>query len=121
MVSVIKESPSVNDTALSVPFAVEAGLGKLSRLNKMVSPEFGAGVRLCKVFTDLPMACDKPIDCGIVEFCKRCKKCAEACPSRALSFDEEPSFKVRGPLEQPRPQSLVRRFLQVFPVLATRR
>jgi reductive dehalogenase len=93
--------PSVNDTALSVPFAIEAGLGELSRLNKMVSPEFGAGVRLCKVFTDLPMACDKPIDCGIVEFCKRCKKCAEACPSRALSFDDEPSFKVRGPWNNP--------------------
>jgi epoxyqueuosine reductase len=93
--------PSVNDTALSIPFAVHAGLGELSRLNKLVSPEFGAGLRLCKVFTDLPMACDKPIDCGIVEFCKRCKKCAEACPSRALSFDEEPSFKVRGPWNNP--------------------
>ena len=93
--------PSVNDTALSVPFAVEAGLGELSRLNKMVSPEFGAGVRLCKVFADLPMACDKPIDCGIVEFCKRCKKCAEACPSRALSFDDEPNFNVRGPWNNP--------------------
>jgi len=93
--------PSVNDTALSVPFAVEAGLGELSRLNKMVSSEFGAAVRLCKVFTDLPMACDKPIDCGIVEFCKRCKKCAEACPSGALSFDDEPSFKTRGPWNNP--------------------
>ena len=93
--------PSVNDTALSVPFAVEAGLGELSRLNKMVSSEFGAAVRLCKVFTDLPMSCDKPIDCGIVEFCKRCKKCAEACPSRALSFDDEPSFKTRGPWNNP--------------------
>jgi reductive dehalogenase len=93
--------PCVNDTALSVPIAVEAGLGELSRLNKLVSPEFGAGLRLCKVLTDLPMACDKPIDCGIVEFCKRCKKCAEACPSRALSFDEEPSFKVRGPWNNP--------------------
>lgn len=93
--------PSVNDTALSIPFAVEAGLGELSRLNKMVSPEFGAAIRLCKVFTDLPMAYDKPVDCGIVEFCKRCKKCAEACPSRALSFDDEPSFKVRGPWNNP--------------------
>jgi len=93
--------PCVNDTAPSIPFAVDAGLGELSRLNKMVSPEFGAGLRICKVFTDLPMACDKPIDSGIVEFCKRCKKCAEACPARALSFDAEPSFKVRGPWNNP--------------------
>ena len=57
--------PSVNDTALSVPFAVEAGIGELSRLNKLVTPEFGPAVRLCKVFTDLPMACDKPVDFGL--------------------------------------------------------
>jgi epoxyqueuosine reductase len=93
--------PTVNDTALSVPFAVEAGIGELSRLNKLVTPEFGPAVRLCKVFTDLPMACDKPIDFGLVEFCKKCKKCAESCPSRALSFDDEPSFKTKGPWNNP--------------------
>ena len=93
--------PSVNDTAQSVPFAIDAGIGELGRLNKLVSPEFGAAIRLCKVFTDLPMSFDKPIDCGIVEFCKRCKKCAETCPSRALSFDDEPSFEVRGPWNNP--------------------
>ena len=93
--------PSVNDTALSVPFAVEAGIGELSRLNKLVTPEFGPAVRLCKVFTDLPMAYDKPVDFGLVEFCKKCKKCAESCPSGALSFDDEPSFKTRGPWNNP--------------------
>ena len=93
--------PCVNDTAQSIPFAVDAGIGELSRLNKLVTPEFGAGVRLCKVFTDMPMAYDKPVDFGLVEFCKTCKKCAEACPSRALSFDDEPSFKTRGPWNNP--------------------
>jgi len=93
--------PCVNDTAQSIPFAVDAGLGELSRLNKLVTPEFGPAVRLCKVFTDMPMAYDKPIDFGLVEFCKGCKKCAEACPSRALSFDDEPSFKTRGPWNNP--------------------
>jgi reductive dehalogenase len=89
--------PCVNDTAQSVPFAVDAGIGELGRLNKLVTPEFGPAVRLCKVLTDLPMACDKPVDFGLVEFCKGCRKCAEACPSRALSFDDEPSFKTKGP------------------------
>lgn len=93
--------PSVNDTAQSVPFAIDAGIGELSRLNKLVSPEFGAAIRLCKIFTNLPMSYDKPINCGVVEFCKRCKKCAETCPSRALSFDDEPSFQVRGPWNNP--------------------
>ena len=89
--------PSVNDTALSVPFAVDAGIGELSRLNKLVTPEYGPAVRLCKVFTDLPMVCDKPVDFGLVDFCKKCKKCAEACPAGALSFDDEPSFQTAGP------------------------
>jgi reductive dehalogenase len=93
--------PSVNDTAQSVPFAMCAGLGELSRMNKLVTPEFGPAVRLCKVFTDLPMACDQPVDFGVVEFCKRCKKCAEACPPAALSFDDEPSFKIRGEWNNP--------------------
>jgi reductive dehalogenase len=93
--------PCVNDTAQSIPFALDAGLGELSRLNKLVTPDFGPAVRLCKVFTDMPMACDKPVDFGLVEFCKTCKKCAEACPSRALSFDDEPSFKTKGPWNNP--------------------
>jgi reductive dehalogenase len=93
--------PSVNDTAQSVPFAMEAGLGELSRLNKLVTLEFGAAVRLCKVFTDLPMECDQPVDFGLAAFCRMCKKCAEACPSRALSFDDDPSYKVRGPWNNP--------------------
>jgi reductive dehalogenase len=93
--------PCVNDTAQSIPFALDAGIGELSRLNKLVTPEFGPAVRLCKVFTDMPMAYDKPVDFGLVEFCKTCKKCAEACPSRALSFDDEPSFKTKGPWNNP--------------------
>ncbi len=72
--------PSVNDTAQSVPFAMDAGLGELSRLNKLVTPEFGPAVRLCKVFTDLPMSCDKPIDFGLAKYCVKCQKCAAACP-----------------------------------------
>jgi reductive dehalogenase len=93
--------PSINDTAQSVPFAMEAGLGELSRMNKLVTPEFGPAVRLCKVFTDLPMTCDRPVDFGVVEFCKRCRKCAEACPSGALSLDDEPSFQTRGAWNNP--------------------
>jgi reductive dehalogenase len=93
--------PCVNDTAQSIPFALDAGIGELSRLNKLVTPEFGPAVRLCKVFTDLPMAYDKPVDFGLVKFCKTCKKCAEVCPSRALSFDNEPGFKTKGQWNNP--------------------
>jgi len=93
--------PSIGDIGQSVPFAVEAGLGEMSRTNRVITPEFGPVVRLCKVFTDLPMACDRPIDFGAVEFCRRCKKCAEACPAGALSMDDEPSYEVKGPWNNP--------------------
>jgi epoxyqueuosine reductase QueG len=38
------------------------------------------------VITDLPMATDQPIKFGVKEFCDVCKKCAEMCPSQAISY-----------------------------------
>ena len=72
--------PCGNDTALSVPLAIAAGLGEMSRLGLLVTPEYGPRVRLCKVITDLPLQADKPITFGVVEFCKTCMKCAECMP-----------------------------------------
>ena len=39
---------------------------------------------------------DKPINFGVDEFCKKCKICAEQCPSGALSIDDEPTVVIRG-------------------------
>lgn len=83
-----------NDTALSVPMAVQAGLGELSRIGILITKEYGPRVRICKIFTDLPIAIDKPVTFGVKEFCMNCRKCADACPSQAISQDKEPSFKV---------------------------
>jgi len=47
--------PCGNDTALSIPLAVDAGLGELGRNGLLITPQFGPRVRLCKVFTDLPL------------------------------------------------------------------
>ncbi len=93
--------PSVNDLGSSVAIGVDAGLGELGRTNRLITPEFGPCVRLCKVLTDMPLATDKPIDFGILEFCKVCKRCAEACPSDCLSFDDDPSFQVKGEWNNP--------------------
>ena len=89
--------PSVNDIAQSVPFALDAGLGELGRTNKLITREFGAAARLCKVFTNMPLDCDKPVRFGVAEYCRVCRACAEACPARALSFDVEPSLHTQGP------------------------
>lgn len=92
---------STNALGIAPALGVMAGLGELSRLNRLITPEFGPMIRVFKLLTDLPVAVDKPIDAGIMEFCKRCKKCAEACPSESLSFDDEPTWEVRGGWNNP--------------------
>ncbi len=87
---------TLNALAIAPALGVFAGLGEMSRLNRMISPEYGPMVRVFKMLTDLPLAPDKPIDAGIMEFCKTCKKCAEACPSGALSFEDEPTWEIKG-------------------------
>jgi reductive dehalogenase len=82
-----KAAPSGNDTALSIPIAVEAGLGEMGRNGLLITEEFGPRVRICKVFTDLPLAPDQPHFFGVDEFCRTCMKCATDCPSRAIPFE----------------------------------
>jgi len=83
-----------NDTALSIPLAIDAGLGELGRNGLLITPQYGPRVRLCKAFTDLPLEADKPIESGVKEFCKKCRLCAENCETNAISMDDEPSFKM---------------------------
>lgn len=85
--------PMGNDTSLSVPMAIHAGLGELSRAGWLVTPKYGPRVRLAKVVTDLPLVTDQPISFGVTEFCQVCGKCANNCPSGAISKGER-SFEA---------------------------
>lgn len=76
--------PSGNDTALSVPLAMAAGLGELGRHGILITQKFGPRVRLCKVFTDLPLQHDSYKPFGVTKFCETCKICAMKCPSQAI-------------------------------------
>jgi len=58
---------------------------------ELITPQFGPRLRLSKVFTDLPLIVDAPVDFGVTEFCKACMKCAEMCPSQAISTGERTS------------------------------
>jgi hypothetical protein len=89
--------PMGNDTALSIPLAIDAGLGQLGRNGLLITLEYGPCVRLCKVFTDLPLKPDRPIDFGITKTCKDCNKCATACEANAISFEGELSYEVACP------------------------
>ncbi len=81
--------PTMNDTALSIPLAVDAGLGQLGRHGLLITPEYGSNVRLAKVLTDMPLNIDQPVDFGVTEFCENCFICAEACPSVAISSNKQ--------------------------------
>ena len=83
-----KAIDSQNDTALSIPMAMQAGLGDHGRNGLLVSPRFGPRVRISKVITDLPLVADSPLDFGVTEFCNACKKCAHSCPSQSIPYDD---------------------------------
>lgn len=79
---------SLNDTALSIPLAIQAGLGQYGRHGLLITPEYGPRVRIAKIFTDLPLAADEPIDFGVTEFCNMCRRCSDGCPIKAIASGE---------------------------------
>jgi len=79
-----------------VPLAVDAGMGEMGRLGYLMTREFGPRQRLSAVTTDLPLVPDEPVDIGVEDFCRICRKCAVCCPSR--SIPEGDPEKVNGSL-----------------------
>lgn len=84
-----RAAPSGNDTANSIPLAMAAGLGELGRMGLLITRQFGPRVRICKVFTDMPLEFDDYSPFGVTEFCASCKKCAERCPSNAITDGDQ--------------------------------
>ncbi|MFX1416363.1 MAG: reductive dehalogenase [Promethearchaeota archaeon] len=79
--------PCGNDIALSVPLAIDAGLGQYGRHGLLITKEYGPRVRIAKVLTDMPLLPDRP-DNGfceaVIRFCEACEKCADHCPSKSI-------------------------------------
>jgi reductive dehalogenase len=90
-----------NALGIAPGFAVMAGLGEMARYNRLITPEYGPVVRVFKMLTNLEIAPTKPIDAGLMNFCGSCKKCAEMCPSKALSMADEPTWEVTGGWNNP--------------------
>ncbi len=78
---------SMNDTGLVIPMAIQAGLGEYGRHGLVITPEFGPRLRFGKVFTDLPLVADGPRTFGVKQFCDQCRRCADACPVKAIPHD----------------------------------
>ncbi len=89
---------STADVGRAVGFGVLSGMAEYSRIGIMVSPQYGANIRTVMLtITDLPLAVTRPIDAGITNFCRTCKKCAEMCPSGALSIETNTSWGGDAP------------------------
>ena len=69
--------------------ARDAGLGEIGRMGLLMTPELGPRVRIAVVTTDIPLATDdRTRDLTMLDFCRRCLKCADVCPSKAISFKD---------------------------------
>ena len=92
--------PAGNGVGLSVPIAIDAGLGEYGRMGLLMTPKYGPRVRLAKVITDMPLTVDAPIRFGVREFCEVCMLCATHCPSGAVS-DGERTWKGNSASNNP--------------------
>jgi epoxyqueuosine reductase len=93
--------PRPNALGTSVGLGVMGGLGELSRIEHVVTPSRGFSQRVFKMITDLPLAPTKPIDTGVMDFCRVCKKCSDLCPAKAINSSTEPAWDVPGTYKNP--------------------
>lgn len=75
--------------------ARDAGLGEIGRMGLLISPKLGPRVRIAVVTTDIKLNLDKRKDySSVIDFCGICKKCADVCPSRSISFDNREEIEA---------------------------
>ena len=70
--------------------ARDAGLGEIGRMGLLMTPKLGPRVRIAVVTTDLPLVetVSKPAP-DVIDFCRKCEKCAVVCPGRSIPFGDE--------------------------------
>jgi len=69
--------------------ARDAGLGEIGRMGLLMTPKIGPRIRISVVTTDLPLVVDeRNYNYSMINFCKKCKKCAVNCPPKAIQFDD---------------------------------
>jgi reductive dehalogenase len=68
--------------------ARDANLGEIGRMGLLMTPELGPRVRISVVTTDLPLVVNgRNYEHSTIDFCEKCRKCAENCPPKAIPFD----------------------------------
>ncbi|MHA1646762.1 MAG: reductive dehalogenase [Promethearchaeota archaeon] len=96
--------PAWNDKGPSIPLAIDAGLGTLGRNGLLLTKKWGPRVRICKIFTNMPLRLDHPDEKFIktmTNYCQGCSLCAEACETEAISFEKLPRSEPYCPSNNP--------------------
>lgn len=76
---------NADSEVLHIPLILWAGLGEMSRIGELVlNPFVGPRFKSVVLTTDMPLAIDKPVDFGLLDFCEKCTKCARECPCSAI-------------------------------------
>jgi epoxyqueuosine reductase QueG len=70
--------------SLTIPYAVEAGLGQLGMNGQLLSPAVGSRARLSIITTDSLLVHDRPVDYGVNAICDACQACVRRCPVGAI-------------------------------------
>ena len=75
--------------------ARDAGLGEIGRMGLLMTPRLGPRCRIAVITTELPLnvsgqtssrAGDDP---AVIDFCRRCEKCALICPAQSVPYGPE--------------------------------
>jgi len=82
-------SARMNPQVVIPPLLMMAGVGEMARPAIVLNPFLGLRYKVAVVGTDMPLEADGPVDFGLQDFCKTCKKCAVECPAQAISHDDE--------------------------------
>lgn len=64
--------------------AVKAGLGQLGAHGLVLTKKYGPRQRFAAITTDAPMKVTEPCDLGVDELCRKCMRCVDICPTKAL-------------------------------------
>lgn len=76
--------------AMTLPYAIAAGLGQLGMNGQVLTPQAGSRTRMFLMSTDAPLTVDEPVDFGIPGICERCGICARRCPAGAIPVPVRP-------------------------------
>jgi len=91
----------LENCCLHPAFGAFQGSGELGRAtNQLITWNFGMPFSPTSITYDLPVTPTPPIDAGIQTFCRKCAKCADVCPSTALTHADL-SWDVAGPWSVP--------------------